>query len=223
VNSSFTESTLRAYESWAPSYAPVAHNPLMRSEERAMLELWPDVSGRRILDLACGTGRYSRLLAETGAADITAVDFCPPMLDRVALRRRVCADMMHLPFANAAFDAVISGLAIGHAPDVHAWMAEIARVIGDGGALLYSDFHPEAARAGLPRTFKDADNRTITVPHRSYSVDMQRQAAEAAMLTIESCREIRVGIELKETFSNSDEFYRRWRGLPIVLIVKARK
>jgi hypothetical protein len=42
-------------------------------------------------------------------------------------------------------------------------------------------------------------------------------------LTIEGFREIRVGIELKETFSNSDEFYRRWHGLPIVLIVKARK
>ena len=54
-----TTSTLEAYERWAPVYPPVAHNPLMRAEQRSMLEVWPDVEGRRVLDLACGSGRYS--------------------------------------------------------------------------------------------------------------------------------------------------------------------
>jgi hypothetical protein len=31
------DSTLRAYERWAPLYPPIAHNPLMRVEELAML------------------------------------------------------------------------------------------------------------------------------------------------------------------------------------------
>jgi ubiquinone/menaquinone biosynthesis C-methylase UbiE len=156
----FSAETLAAYERWAPRYPPTAHNPLMRAEQQAMLAHWPQVAGRRALDLACGTGRYSRLLAETGAAQVVAMDFCAPMLRQVSVATRVCGSMMQLPFAAQAFDVVISGLALGHASNVHLWMAEAARVLKMGGALLYSDFHPEAARVGLPRSFKDQSERT---------------------------------------------------------------
>lgn len=223
MKANLATATLKAYERWAPIYPPVAHNPLMRVEEQAMMEQWPDVTGRRALDLACGTGRYTRLLAEAKAADVIALDFCAPMLRQVSAASRVCASMMHLPFVSGAFDVVIAGLALGHATGVREWMAEIARVLNKGGTLLYSDFHPEAARAGLTRSFKDKDDRTCTVPHRCYDVASQREAAAAAHLTIESVREIRVGVELQEAFPKSDEFYRRWHGLPIVLVMRARK
>ena len=215
--------TLEAYNRWAPLYPPVAHNPLMRAEQRMMLEHWPEVAGRRALDLAAGTGRYSRLLADTHAADIVAVDFCAPMLAQLSAARRVCASMMQLPFASGAFDLIVSGLALGHAPDVGAWMTEIARVLSKGGTLLYSDFHPEAARLGLPRTFKDENARTWTVPHRCHELASQKEAAAAAGLTVEAIREVRVGFELRERFAQSEEFYHRWHGLPIVLVVRARK
>jgi ubiquinone/menaquinone biosynthesis C-methylase UbiE len=219
----FLASTLDAYNRWAPLYPPVAHNPLMRAEQRMMLEHWPELAGQRALDLASGTGRYSRLLAETHTADIVAVDFCAPMLAQLSAARRVCASMMQLPFASGAFDLIVSGLALGHAPDVGAWMTEIARVLSKGGTLLYSDFHPEAARLGLPRTFKDENARTWTVPHRCHELASQREAAAAAGLTIEVVREVRVGFELRERFQKSEEFYHRWHGLPIVLVVRARK
>jgi malonyl-CoA O-methyltransferase len=218
-----TAATLEAYERWAPLYPPVAHNPLMRAEQRGMLEHWPNVEGRRALDLACGTGRYARLLAEAHATEVVAVDMCAPMLAQVTAASRVRASMMHLPFADEAFDVVISGLALGHATSVRAWMTEMSRVLAADGTLLYSDFHPEAARAGLPRSFKDENDRTWTVPHSRYELDAQREAAAAANLTIEVVHEVRVGIELREVFPGSDAFYRQWHGLPIVLVVRARK
>jgi len=223
VSADFSAATLAAYERWAPLYPPTAHNPLMRAEQQAMLQHWPQIAGRSALDLACGTGRYSRLLTESRAADVVAVDFCTPMLAQVSASNRVCASMMQLPFAKNSFDVVISGLALGHATSVQAWMAEVARVLSAGGTLLYSDFHPEAAAAGLPRSFKDRNDRTWTVPHRCYDLASQRAAAAAASLTVEIVHEIRVGFELCETFSKSQEFYRRWHGLPIVLVVRARK
>src|SRR5580698_9287175 len=73
---------LPAYDHWAANYPPQPHNPLMRAEQRAMLEQWPGVSGARALDLACGTGRYGQVLAATGAAEITSLDFSPEMLRR---------------------------------------------------------------------------------------------------------------------------------------------
>jgi malonyl-CoA O-methyltransferase len=215
--------TLEAYERWAPVYPPWAHNPLMRVEQQAMLDLWPDVRGQRVLDLACGSGRYSRLLVEAHAADVVALDFCIPMLQQVCAASRVCASMMNLPFRTGTFDAVVSGLALGHATGVEPWMAETARVLRSGGRLLYSDFHPEAARAGLTRSFKDQQCVSCTVPHQLYDVESQKAAALAANLTIETLRELRVGFELLEPFPGSESFYRDWHGLPIVIVVSARK
>jgi ubiquinone/menaquinone biosynthesis C-methylase UbiE len=215
--------TRAAYERWAPLYPPTAHNPLMRAEQQAMALHWPEVAGKRTLDLACGTGRYARALAESGAAQVVAMDFCVPMLSQVSVGTRVCGSMMQLPFAARVFDTVISGLALGHAASVHGWMAEAARVLGPGGTLLYSDFHPEAARAGLTRSFKDQKADSCTVPHRDYAVASQLEAASAANLDVDIVHEVRVGEELREPFPKSEEFYRRWDGLPIVLVVRARK
>ena len=219
----FAADTLVAYRQWAASYPPLAHNPLMRAEETAMLECWPDVAGKRVLDLACGTGRYTRLLMEGNPSRLVAADFCEPMLSQVSAQHRVLADMRFLPFDSGAFDVLICGLAIGHAADVDAWMVEIGRVLAPNGILLYSDFHPAAARAGLPRSFKDEHNVTTIVPHRVHELPRQRQCAAAAGLDIEVVREIRVGIDMKEPFDGSTEFYRRWHGLPLVLVVRARK
>lgn len=215
--------TLAAYERWAPVYPPIAHNPLMRVEQAAMLEAWPEVAGRRVLDLACGSGRYSRALLESKAAEVFALDFCMPMLQQVRGPQRVCASMMQLPFHAGSFDIVVSGLALGHASGVRPWAAEVSRVLRPGGVILYSDFHPEAARAGLTRSFKDAANVTFTVPHQFYSVTEQTEAMAAAGLQVQAVRELRVGFELQEPFPGSDAFYSRWHGLPIVLVVRAGK
>ena len=216
-------STLRAYERWAPNYPPVAHNPLMRAEQRSMLQMWPDMEGRCVLDLACGSGRYSQLLRNANAAQVVALDFCLAMLEQVAAADRVCASMMQLPFRSAVFDAAVSGLAVGHATDIHQWMSELARVLRPQGNLVYSDFHSEAIRAGMTRSFKDAADVTWTVPHQVYDLSCQQDAMGAAGLTVETVTELRMGMELNEAFPGSEQAYRQWYGVPVVLIVRACK
>ena len=117
--------TRDAYDRWAESYPPQPHNPLMRAEQKAMLEHWPEVAGRRALDLACGTGRYAGLLAQSGASEVFAVDFSAAMLRQDSTGNRVRANMMQLPFIDNAFEIVISGLALGHATELRRWMGEI--------------------------------------------------------------------------------------------------
>jgi ubiquinone/menaquinone biosynthesis C-methylase UbiE len=221
--STVARATLEAYERWAPLYPPVAHNPLMGAEQRAMLEVWPNMDGRRVLDLACGSGRYSKLLRAANAAQVIALDFCAPMLRQVTAAYRVRASMMQLPFQPAVFDAVVSGLAVGHASDIRQWMREVARVLSAGGELVYSDFHSEAIRAGMTRSFKDAANVTWTVPHQAYDLGCQQDAMVAAGLSVAAVREIRMGIELNEPFPGSERVYRRWYGVPVVLVVRACK
>lgn len=216
-------SVREGYERWAPSYPDVPGNPLMRAEQQLMLQHWPAVAGRRALDLACGSGRYARLLRAGSAATVVALDSSPAMLRRVADVGRVCARLSHLPFTAASFDVIICGLAVGHEPEIGAWMAEIARVLAPGGTFLYSDFHPEAARAGLTRSFTDEQRRSYTLPHHPHDLQAARAAARAAGLAIAVTQEVRVGIELTEEFERSESFYRRWHGLPLVLVVRAEK
>jgi len=195
----------------------------MHAEQSAMLKLCPDVSGRRALDLACGSGRYARILAERGAERVVALDISTAMLQLVESSLRVRASMMHLPFVGSAFDIVISGLAVGHAPAVGEWMHGIARVLRPGGLLLYSDFHPEAARAGLTRSFRDQHNRQHVLPHWTHALATHLEAASTAELTPEVVQELRAGIEFRESFPDSDAFYRRHHGLPLLLIVGVRR
>jgi len=162
-------------------------------------------------------------LAQRGARDVVAADFSAAMLRQVSVGRPVRADMLQLPFIDDAFDVVICGLALGHAADLPAWMSEIGRVLKEGGVLLYSDFHPEAALAGLTRSFKDERNHSVTLPHCRHDLSEQRAAMAAADLTIEAMHELRVGVECQEAFPGSEAFYRQWHGLPLVLVVRARK
>jgi malonyl-CoA O-methyltransferase len=216
-------STKEAYEQWAACYPPAPHNPLMRAEQQLMLAHWPDVVGRRALDLACGSGRYAELLSRHGAAQVTALDFSSAMLLHASAACRVQADMLQLPFADASFEIVISGLALGHAGSVRDWMAEVARVLAPGGILLYSDFHPDAHRAGMTRSFKDPQGQRHDVPHHRHELGAQRAAATAAGLAIDAMCDSRIGIDFPQSVPQADDFYRRWWGVPVVLVVRAHK
>jgi SAM-dependent methyltransferase len=213
--------TRELYERWAESYPPVPHNPLMRAEQAAMRRLWPAMRGRCVLDLACGSGRYARLLAEEGAGMVLALDQSWQMLRQVQGAAAVQGNMTCLPFASGSFAVVVCGLAVGHAPDLEEWMREVARVLAPGGVLVYSDFHPQAVAEGHARTFRDSQGGTHSVPHHRHTVAAHRSAAAAVGLTIDAVEEVRVGIDLCEDFPGSATFYRRWHGLPVVLAVRA--
>lgn len=217
---------LAAYELWAATYPPVPHNPLMRAEQNAMELLWPDASeskSARVLDLGCGSGRYAALASQKGASSVVALDYSSAMLRRLEGGLRVRADMMRLPLPDAMFDMVVSGLAVGHAPRLNDWLCECARVLVPGGVLLYSDFHPAAGAAGMTRSFTDSDNRRHTLAHRRYEIEEHQLASKTAGLEIQATREVRVGFELTEGFAGAEAFYRRWHGIPVVWVARARK
>jgi SAM-dependent methyltransferase len=104
-----------------------------------------DVRGcKRILDAACGNGRYSRYLLRQADADavLTAFDLSPRMLRRARARLRgdrvshAVADLTRLPYADAAFDAVVCGWVLEHLPEPRPGLRELARVLAPGGKLL---------------------------------------------------------------------------------------
>lgn len=160
----------QAYALWAASYPAHAHNPVMKAEERVMLELMPaSLHGQAVVDAGCGSGRYILHALRRGAACITGVDLSPQMLERAdtelsAERNGIPVELLQgsvtaLPVADAWADLTVCGLVVGHVEDLHASLAELHRVTRPGGRLLCSDVHPIGHALGWVRDFKAGDER----------------------------------------------------------------
>lgn len=208
-----------AYELWAPTYPPRAHNPLMRLEQQVVERVLGGVRATRALDVGTGSGRYVPLLATTGAA-VLGIDFSLAMLGQNRSRARVCGDACRLPFPCSAFDLVNASLMVGDVGDIGAWAREMARVLVLGGHLVYSDFHPAWAERGWRRTFQAADGRSVDVAYVSRSVDEHLTALQQAGLQVIAIREPR--------FKDDEDpavqaFRRRWDNAPVVVVFHAVK
>jgi ubiquinone/menaquinone biosynthesis C-methylase UbiE len=149
-----------AYDRWAPTYDQFP-NPLLSLEERELGAFIPQLRGKRLLDLACGTGRWLEKLSSQGTDVGVGVDFSAAMLrvaeTKPALRGRLArADCKHLPFQASTFDFVVCSFALGHIRDLRGLARELGRVARTGADLLTSDLHPEASEKGWRTGFRDA-------------------------------------------------------------------
>jgi len=216
---------LSAYAEWSHNYPPQAHNALMRAEEKAMLEIAPDFRGKTALDLACGTGRYMRILKERGAGQVIGIDLSCDMLARMNKPSdwAVLGDVSQLPITNDKFDLIICGLAFGHVESLSHAIAESARVLKRGGTLLYSDFHPLGYLAGWRREFNGRNGKRYAVKHFAHLYSDHDSACRTAGLTIRAIREPIIGRELQEDFPGSAQVYKQWSGWPAAMIIRADK
>ncbi len=118
-----------AYDRARPSYPPDAIAWLTEQ-----LGIGP---GRRVVDLAAGTGKLTALMAGTGA-ELVAVEPVAAMRDRLCQRLPevpvVAGVAEALPLADQSVDAVVVAQAF-HWFDARRAMAEIARVVRPGGYL----------------------------------------------------------------------------------------
>jgi len=115
----------------------------------AFLEMLPEVGGLSGLDLGCGEGHNTRLVAGLGArmvgVDIsenfvrhaTEAEEADPL--GIRYRRASAAD---LPFEGSGFDFVVAFMSLMDMPEVEGVLAEAFRVLRPGGFLQFSIEHP---------------------------------------------------------------------------------
>ncbi|MDX1929870.1 MAG: class I SAM-dependent methyltransferase [Pirellulaceae bacterium] len=139
-----------AYQELAEAYAAgidtKPHNAYY--DRPAMVSMWPDVHGKRVLDAGCGPGAYAQLLLQRGAV-VTAIDVSDRMLELARQRLGPAADLrlvdMTQPldmFASGSFDFINAPLCLDYIQDWRSLFAEFKRILVEGGGFQFSCGHP---------------------------------------------------------------------------------
>jgi ubiquinone/menaquinone biosynthesis C-methylase UbiE len=129
----------------------------------AFLKMLPSVQGLRCLDLGCGEGHNTRLLAARGA-EVVALDIADVFIAAAVNAdpgrdiAYVLGDGAVLPFRTATFDVVTAFMSLMDVADPEGTLCEVARVLRPGGSVQFSVLHPVSSTP-VRRWVNDAAGR----------------------------------------------------------------
>ncbi len=116
--------------------------------DRYMLEQSGITDDSRVLEVACGNGNASIWIAQQTGGEVVGIDLssnhiknarekasCNPSL-RLSFQKESAT---HLPFPDGSFTHAWSQAALYHIPDREKALAEVYRVLADGGIFLFDD------------------------------------------------------------------------------------
>lgn len=125
------------------------YDRFMRKDRRAYEQMYaliaPVVRRKTVLELATGTGLIAKHIVSC-ADHVEATDASPEMIRQAetgntsAKLHFSVQDMFHLPYAGQSFEVVIVSNALHIVPEPEKALAEIRRVLKDGGVLIAPTF-----------------------------------------------------------------------------------
>jgi len=146
----------------------------------AIRALLPDFDGKRIVDLGCGFGWFSRWAKQHGAAHILGLDLSRNMIARAKADTSdpdveyAIADLNRLDLPEASFDFAYSSLAFHYIRDFDRLVRTVHRSLVPGSYLVFSIEHPIYMAPTRPGWLIDSDGRK-TWPVDRYSVEGPRR------------------------------------------------
>jgi len=104
-----------------------------------------DLEGRqRVLDIGCGTGRYTVLMQQRSGRPMVGMDLAAGMLAKAQTKagdnvdlRLVRGDAEKMPFKDGSFDAATLILVVHHIEDLEGMADGIQRILAPGGRVLF--------------------------------------------------------------------------------------
>lgn len=140
----------------------------------AFLAMLPNVSGLRGLDIGCGEGHNTRLLAQRGA-QMTGIDIAPRFVthardaevrEPLGISYEV-ASGIELPFGDATFDFATAFMSLMDMAEADRAIREAFRVVKPSGFLQFSISHP-CTDTSHRRNLRDANGRTYALELGGY-------------------------------------------------------
>lgn len=218
------------YEAWSATY-DIIPNLLIDVEEPVVKSLLQKFPPGRVLDAACGTGRYSGYLHKLGH-EVLGVDLSPAMLQHAKTRnpkiKFIKSNLKALPLDNNNFDLVICALALTHFSDINQVLTELFRVVRPGGHIIISDIHPWLVALGGQAEFHDKAGKRGYIRNYIHWHSIYFQAFNRIGLKVLECLEPTIGQEhLKLAQTGLDSSAKTVRtallGLPVALVWVLRK
>jgi ubiquinone/menaquinone biosynthesis C-methylase UbiE len=156
-----------AYTDWSPTYDSDRNLTRDLDQHVARQEL-SRLRCRSILELGCGTGKNTPMLASIGA-HVLAVDFSAGMIERA--RAKVTAPNVTFEIADItrrwpcndqSFDLIVCNLVLEHVADIDFIFAEASRVLITSGRFFICELHPARQYLGTQARFqRDDDTKQI--------------------------------------------------------------
>lgn len=171
------------YRRWAPQYDSDI-NAILACEERHVVPLLPNLAGKSVLDLACGTGRWVEKLRSLAPRCIAGLDASSEMLAKARQKPSVRDNIAQgqyasLPFCSSAFEVVVCSFALNHFARLNVLAAELSRVTCDGADVFLTDVHPLAIQTGWRTRFRDAQGIV--------EIDITRHTTESIQRALQAC------------------------------------
>jgi len=142
--------TLETYEELASRWTEIRQSGEVlghsRIERPAMLRRLPDVTGKDVLCLGCGSSDECQLMLDRGAARVVGVDASEKML--VIARQEapgaefIRADLDDLDLGTEQFDLIWASLALHYSSDFETLLGRMASLLREDGQVLFSLPHP---------------------------------------------------------------------------------
>ncbi|MBC8138441.1 MAG: class I SAM-dependent methyltransferase [Fibrella sp.] len=148
----------------------LAGNPLFALESGTVLSALPEINGKFVVDIGCGTGRFALQLSRMGAERVLGIDLSEEML-AVASRKAERGDLAdfvtwrrgdlleRLPLADNSADIVVCALTLSFLPEVRWVFRELSRVVSPGGSLVVSDYHPHGLAQARAEAIRHDGNK----------------------------------------------------------------
>jgi len=136
----------------------------------AFLAMLPPVAGQTGIDIGCGEGGNTRLVADLGAR-MTGIDVAPTFIRHAVeaggdIQYQV-ADAHTLPFADGSFDFATAFMSLMDMPQPEKAVQEVSRVLKPGGFMQFSILHP-CFVPPYRKTLRNADGSTRAVEIARY-------------------------------------------------------
>ncbi|MBU2562448.1 MAG: class I SAM-dependent methyltransferase [Nanoarchaeota archaeon] len=105
-----------------------------------------EVKGKKVLDLGCGSGVFSKKLLSFGAKKVKGIDLSEKLIE-IAKKENpkvkfYVGDAQKTPFKNSEFDIVTSSLMVHYVKDLTRLFREISRILKKEGLFVFSMHHP---------------------------------------------------------------------------------
>lgn len=166
------------------------YNQMLRSvdglkgagEWHAFRQLFPDLKGKRLLDLGCGFGWHCQYAVEQGAVSTLGLDLSQNMIEGAWQRNASpkieyrCMAIEDYEYPAETFDVVVSSLAFHYLESFDDICKKVKRSLVKGGNFIFSVEHPVFTAYGTQDWIYDEKGNPLHWPVDCYFSEGKRTA-----------------------------------------------